>query len=431
MKDAMKYKSYSHNTINEISQLRHLPKDLLDGIQVVSKVFPFRVNNYVIEQLIDWENIPDDPIFQLTFPQPGMLDSNDYQQIKALLDKGATKKEIQNKVKRIHLALNPHPAGQMELNVPVEEGITLDGMQHKYSETALFFPKQGQTCHAYCTYCFRWPQFVGLDDQKFASSDAEKLVLYLENHPEVTDLLFTGGDPMVMRSKVLRSYIEPILKNRPGNLSTIRIGTKALSYWPYRFFADKDSDDLMKLFDEIAHSKMHLAIMAHFSHYKELETEAVQSAIKRIRDTGAAIRCQAPLIRHVNDDPNIWAKMWQVQVSLGTIPYYMFVERDTGAKQYFEIPLASAFDIFTNAYSKVSGLCRTVRGPSMSATPGKILIDGILTIANEKVFALKFIQGRDAKWVNQLFFARYNENACWINDLEPAFGEKEFFFEKE
>ena len=62
--------------------------------------------------------------------------------------------------------------------------------------------------------------------------------------------------------------------------------------------------------------------------------------------------------------------MWEKSVRMGMIPYYMFVERDTGAHDYFSVPLAEAYEIFTDAYARVSGLAKTVRGPSMSAWPG-------------------------------------------------------------
>ena len=66
----------------------------------------------------------------------------------------------------------------------------------------------------------------------------------------------------------------------------------------------------------------------------------------------------------------------------------------------------------------------------MSATPGKILVDGVCDVAGEKVFVLKFIQARDPSWVSRPFFARYDPRATWIDDLTPAFGESRFFFEK-
>lgn len=423
------YKPYTNRNIHEIKQFEALPEEILSAIKVVSRVMPFRANNYVINDLIDWNNIPDDPIFQLVFPQPGMLDKSDFEAIRTLVNKKEPEEKIARVVKTIQDKLNPHPAGQMQLNVPVHRGKHLAGMQHKYNETVLFFPAQGQTCHAYCTYCFRWAQFVGHDDLKFASKRVEELIRYLHSHPQVTDVLFTGGDPMIMSTKILRRYIEPLLKEKPGNIRTIRFGTKVLSYWPYRFLTDHDSDDLMRLFDEILDSDLHLAIMSHFSHYRELEPDVVASAMKRITETGAMIRCQAPLIRHINDDPDVWSRMWNTQVNYGATPYYMFIERDTGPKEYFSVPLARAYDIFTKAYRSVSGLCRTVRGPSMSATPGKIQVEGITEINGEKVFVLKFIQGRDETWVNRIFFAKYDETACWITDLKPALGEDKFFFE--
>ena len=175
---------------------------------------------------------------------------------------------------RIRWELNPHPAGQ-EHNIPVHNGRKLRGSQHKYRETILFFPSQGQTCHAYCTFCFRWPQFVGMNDIKFAMRETNLLVNYIKHHPEITDLIFTGGDPMVMRTKLFAAYVDPILKANIRHLKTIRIGTKALSYWPYRFFADDDADELMYWFHKICRSGKHLSIMAHFNHPREMETKAV------------------------------------------------------------------------------------------------------------------------------------------------------------
>ena len=101
---------------------------------------------------------------------------------------------------------------------------------------------------------------------------------------------------------------------------------------------------------------------------------------RRIRNTGAQIRMQAPLIRHVNDDPEAWAALWKTGVRLGIIPYYMFVERDTGARNYFEVPLVRCYEIFKAAYASVSGLSRSVRGPCMSAFPGKVRVLGVVSL---------------------------------------------------
>jgi L-lysine 2,3-aminomutase len=234
-----------------------------------------------------------------------------------------------------------------------------------------------------------------------------------------------------MCTRKLTSYIVPLLEAHLPNLLTIRIGTKALSYWPYRFLTNDDADDVLDLFKRIRESGIHLAIMAHFSHPRELSTYAVKEAIARIRETGAEIRTQSPLLRNINDRPEVWSDMWQQQVELGCIPYYMFVARDTGAQHYFSVPLVRAWEIFQAAYQRVSGLARTVRGPSMSTDPGKVQVLGVTKAAGQKVIALRMLQGRNPDWVMRPFFAKYDAQATWLTDLRPAFGEERFFFEEE
>ncbi|MFQ5771016.1 MAG: lysine 2,3-aminomutase, partial [bacterium] len=114
---------------------------------------------------------------------------------------------------------------------------------------------------------------------------------------------------------------------------------------------------------------------------------------------------------------------------LGCIPYYMFVVRDTGAQHFFEIPLVKAWRIFKAAYEKVSGLARTVRGPSMSTDPGKIQITGINEIDGQKVFVLNMLQARNSDLVRRTFFADFDAKAMWLDDLKPAFGKEKFLFE--
>ncbi len=426
-----KYKAFTALNFRQIPQISSLSDEQIEAISVVSHVLPFKANNYVVDELINWDNVPNDPVFILTFPQKDMLLPEHYNLMKSAIDKGLSKEEVKQVAHEIRMELNPHPDGQMDHNVPVIDGHKLTGMQHKYRETVLFFPSQGQTCHAYCSFCFRWPQFTGMDEWKFAMKETELLIKYLQEHTEVTDLLFTGGDPMIMKNKVFAGYIDALLEADIPNLQTIRIGTKSLSYWPYKFTTDVDADDMLRTFEKIVKSGKNLAIMAHFNHPVELSTVVVQKAIKRIRATGAQIRTQSPLMRNINADADVWAELWRKQVNLNCIPYYMFVARDTGAQHYFKVPLVEAWQIFQNAYQQVSGVCRTVRGPSMSATPGKVQVMGISEVNGEKIITLRFLQGRNPDWVAKPFFARYDETAIWIDDLKPAFGEEKFFFENE
>lgn len=425
-----KYHAYTLHNYQSIPQIESLAKEDREAIEVVGRVLPFKTNNYVVEELIDWNNIPNDPIYTLNFPRREMLRSKQYESVKESMARNVSKEEERRLVNAIRLNLNPNPAGQ-EHNVPIMEGIKLKGIQHKYRETVLFFPSQGQTCHAYCTFCFRWPQFSGMSDFKFAMKETDLLLKYLRTHTKVTDVLFTGGDPMTTTAAILSAYIEPLLSKEFDHIRTIRIGTKSLAYWPYRFLTDPDSDELISLFERIVSAGKNLSIQAHFNHPVELSTDAVKKAIARILGTGAQIRTQSPLLKHINDQPDIWSDMWRKQVDLNCIPYYMFVARDTGSKAFFEIPLAKCWAIYKKAYSQVSGVCRTVRGPSMSDHPGKIQLLGITEVKGEKVFVLRFLQGRNSNWTGIPFFAAYDAKATWFDQLKPAFGEEQFFFQSD
>ncbi|MDN7804537.1 KamA family radical SAM protein [Burkholderia gladioli] len=426
----IKFKPYTRQTIRQAPEWEKLKPDQREAIDVVGRVLPFRVNPYVLSELIDWDRVPDDPIYRLTFPHQEMLHEHEYAQLRDLIADGGKAAETERLIHSIRLRMNPHPAGQLTHNVPHLDGVPLPGMQHKYRETVLFFPSAGQSCHAYCTFCFRWPQFVGMDEFKFDARETTQLVEYLKRHRDVTDVLITGGDPLVMNARSLAEYLTPLLSPELAHIQNIRIGTKSVAYWPQRFVTDKDADDLLRVFESVVASGRNLAIMGHYNHPNELESAIAQQAVRRIIGTGATVRLQAPLIRHINTDPDAWARLWTLGVKLGAVPYYMFVERDTGPSDYFKLPLADAYDIFQRAYRQVSGLARTVRGPSMSAFPGKVAVDGIVEIGGEKVFALQFLQARNPEWVRRPFYAKFDPEATWLDDLVPAFGAPRFFFEE-
>ncbi|MCK9899585.1 lysine 2,3-aminomutase [Parafrankia colletiae] len=411
-----RFRARGPKDIDEIASRYGLPGEVGETVRLVSKVLPFRVNDYVLANLVDWDRVPDDPMFQLFFPQRGMLTETDEKLLRSVYHEGASPAEIKAAVADIHARMNPHPSGQMQLNVPSQDGEDLPGMQHKYRETVLYFPGSGQTCHAYCTYCFRWAQFVGDADLRFAAPGPDRLVAYLAHHPEVSDVLVTGGDPMIMSTERMRAHLEPILAVE--SVRTIRIGTKSVAYWPQRFVSDADADDLLRLIEQVVASGRTMAIMAHYSHPVELSTEIAQRALSRIRATGAVVYCQAPLVAHVNDDAQVWARLWRAELAAGAVPYYMFVARDTGPHEYFKVPLARMAEIFRAGYQTLPGLARTVRGPVLSTRPGKVVVDGVEETPQGRFLQLRFLQARDVSIVGRPFRARYSDTAAWLDELE-------------
>lgn len=413
-----RFQAFGPRQIDDIARRYGLDPDLREGIALLAHVLPFRVNRYVLDELIDWSRPAEDPMFRLVFPQRGMLAERDERTLEALVRSGATAREMAAEVGQIRAGLNPHPSGQREYNVPVYEGERLPGVQHKYRETVLYFPTQGQSCHSFCTYCFRWAQFVGDPSLRFAAPNPDQLGRYLRDHPEVSDVLVTGGDPMVMSTDRLSGHLEPLLDIE--SLQTIRIGTKSLAYWPQRFVGDADSETLLRLFERIVAAGKQVAVMAHFTHPRELRTAAVVEAVRRIRSTGAVVYCQAPLVAHINNDAETWAQMWRAELAAGAVPYYMFVERDTGPYDYFKVPLARAVETFQAAYRTLPGLARTVRGPVMSTTPGKVIVDGVEDHADGRYFHLRMVQARNPALVGRPFRAHYSTSATWLSDLELA-----------
>ena len=425
-----KIKFYTLQNVDKSEVFQRLQPDTLEALKVVAHVLPFRVNNYVIENLIDWNNIPNDPIYQLTFMQKDMLSNEQFERVKkAMNNKHESASDLAMEIHKVRQELNPHPAGQLSSNVPTLDDEVVRGVQHKYNQTALVFPSPGQLCHSYCTFCFRWPQFVGDADLKFATDPDLTYLKYLEEHKEITDVLFTGGDPMVMNAKMLNRYLAPLMDEKFSHIQNIRIGSKSLSYWPYRYTTDRDAPEVLDLFKRLNDSGKQVAFMAHINHINEMQTEVFEEAVANIQKTGTIIRTQAPLLKHINDDAFMWSQMWKKQVRLGLIPYYMFIERDTGPKEYFSLPLHKALEIYRDALQNVSGLARTARGPSMSAFPGKVCVEGVDTIAGEKVFILSFLQARNPDFIKKPFFAKYDEKATWLDQLKPAFGKDQFFFE--
>lgn len=136
-----------------------LPGEVREALEVLDTIVPFRTNRYVLDELIDWSNVADDPIFRLNFPHPDMVSAARFAQLRSARSAG-DRAALAAVRAEIHRDFNPHPSAQRN-NIPALDGKALSGIQHKYRNTVLYFPSAGQTCHAYCEFCFRWAQFVG------------------------------------------------------------------------------------------------------------------------------------------------------------------------------------------------------------------------------------------------------------------------------
>ncbi len=206
------YKKYLRTDIQTLFATRGVKDPYLEDREVVARVFPFKVNEHLLD-LIDWDHYHFDPLFQLTFPQPDMLLPSEIQRLKECLNKENHHEELAALISDIRNSKNPAPSNQ-RANRPVildeddDEVYECDGLQHKYKNTVLMFHKNAQTCHSYCTYCFRFNQFVGKD--RFLEETSQRFHTYLSQHKEISDILITGGDPATMKADVFKDMLTPI-----------------------------------------------------------------------------------------------------------------------------------------------------------------------------------------------------------------------------
>lgn len=420
------FRPYTRQTIFLARQWQWMSAPQQEAVQVMSHVLPFRTNQFVLDQLIDWRNIPDDPIFRLTFPQRDMLPAQEYAQLRELVLFNKNAAAIAAMARGIRTRMHTHPATH---DVAGTDNMAPRGLQHRYEKTVQFFPGGAQACPAACTCCGSLTRYTSQDAIKLDRRALAALVAYLRGHPSVHDVLITGGDPLAMPAGALAECIDPLLAPELEHIRSIRIGTRSLAWWPHRFVTDSDSGDLLRLFARIAASGKRLSIMGHYNHPVELRNPVAQRAVQQIVASGASLRMQGRVMRHVNDDPASWAELWATGMRLGAIPQDMFVERGSGLPGHFAMPLARALEVFQVACQAVPGLKGLVNGPSMSLAAGKMAIEGITRINGEKLFALQFLAARNEDWAHRPFFARFDPGATWLDQLVPAFGCKRFFFE--
>ncbi|NQZ58561.1 MAG: lysine 2,3-aminomutase [Lentisphaeraceae bacterium] len=403
----IKYTPYSASSFRHSPKYNLLPQDYQQEFDVITAVLPFKTNSYVLNELINWdENFKDDPIFRLNFPTVAQLEPNEYELFTNMLAKNKSTKEVKAAFAQLNAVKMIREEGEVTSFLPVLDGKIINGFNHQFPRTMQAFPKAASTCHAYCSYCFRW-QLFAIDDLDFSYSDPQAPVEYLKQTPEVSDILITGGDACFMRSKKMREFVQPYLEI--DTVKTIRLATKALAWWPYRFTTDSDSEDLLNVLREIQDAGKHCTIMAHFSHPRELATPAVKEAVARIQSTGTIIRAQGPIVRGINDSAEIWQEMWERQIAMGMIPYYMFLESSEGLGDSAKLSLAAALDIFQKAQQKMSGLAKTIQGPVFSNGLQKILVDGVVDLGDEKKFVLKCLQSPNSEEIGKLKLIDFDE----------------------
>ncbi|MCR5698168.1 MAG: KamA family radical SAM protein [Treponemataceae bacterium] len=269
----------------------------------------------------------------------------------------AVNKIIQN-IK--NLQLNPSPIERQvipseneNLILDVELSDPLGGKSHAVSEHFIHQYKNRclllttSNCFGYCRYCFR-NNFTCNKNDEPDENELETICSYLSRHDEIQEILFSGGDPLMLPDNKLFALIEKIRSVRPEIL--IRICTRALFYAPERF-----TQSLISHF----RSLKPLWIIPHINHFYEIDSRTAPqavSAINSILDGGISMQSQTVLLRGINDDVKTLSVLFEELTKLGIKPGYLFQTDLAQGTSHFRVPMDEACNLYYELRHELSGL---------------------------------------------------------------------------
>ncbi|NIP23746.1 MAG: KamA family radical SAM protein [Phycisphaerae bacterium] len=352
----------------KIEHLDTLSEQEIADLKTVTDKFSFRCNDYYLS-LIDWDD-PFDPIRRIVIPNMQELDEW------GRLD----------------------PSDEKTYTV-------IPGLEHKYHSTALFLVSN--VCDGICRYCFR--KRVFMDSQSTRLRDIPEAIKYVRQHPEITNVLLTGGDPLVLKTSELDNIIRQL--RTIDHVEIIRIGTKMPAFNPYRILDDPILPEMLESYST-GHKKIY--IMTHFVHPRELTEPAVKT-VHLLQKAGAMIANQTPLIRGLNDDPQVLAELLGKLSFIGAVPYYIFQCRPALGNKGYTVPIEEGYRIVERAKARVSGLAKRLRFV-MSHSAGKI---EIAAITKNRVY-FKFHRAANDADSGRFLVLKSNPNAYWLDDYDEV-----------
>ena len=349
----------------DVLQLTRIPIEQRRMLKKVTRKFAFRANNYYLS-LIDWSN-EDDPIRRIIVPHEGEL----------------------------------IPWGKLDASEEAHYAKAV-GLEHKYPDTALLLVNN--ICGGFCRFCFRKRLFMNGDSG--VTHNVSPNLQYIRNHPEISNVLLSGGDPLIMSTKKLESFIQRI--RCIEHVKIIRIGTKMPAFNPYRITEDPFLTEMLSRYS-LPQKRIH--IMTNFNHPRELTPVSID-AITRLLEAGTVVVNQTPLIRGVNDDPDTLAELFRSLSFMGISSYYVFQCRPTLGNRIYAVPVAESYEIFRKARMQVSGLAGTARF-IMSHSTGKIEVAGTTP---EHIY-MQYHRSASPGNASQFMVFKINKDAYWFDDF--------------
>ncbi len=356
-----------YNLVNKISKIDQIPENSRKNLEKVTEIYPFKANNYYLS-LINWEN-ENDPIKRLIIPNES---------------------EISDKWGSYD------PSNEKKYTV-------ITGLEHKYPSVCLILFTN--VCAGICRYCFRKRLFK--NNKKDFLTDYNTAIDYIKKHPEINNVLITGGDPFIAKTEKIKQFL--IRLREIHHVKIIRFGTRMPQFFPMRISEDNELLEILKEFS--LHDKR-IYIITHYVHTNEITKESLK-CIDSLLSAKVILANQTPLIRGINDNPETLANLFQKLSYIGVPPYYVFQCRPAAGNKTFTVPIEEGYKIFEKAKFMCSGLAKRPRYV-MSHSTGKIEILAL----TEKNIIFKYHRIANESDSGKILVFKRNEKACWFDDYK-------------
>ncbi|MFQ5329634.1 MAG: KamA family radical SAM protein [Thermodesulfobacteriota bacterium] len=358
-------------TVDEIASYLPLSDEEINKLNRVVKKHPMSIPHYYLS-LIDPDD-PADPIRRLAIP--------DVEELVVDGSMGGTTTDPYGDDK--------HDKG--------------NGILHKYPYSVLVVATD--YCSMYCRHCFR-KRMVGLPNNQ-TLENFQNAAKYIADHKEVTNVIISGGDPLMLPTFVLKDMLDTL--RNIDHINYIRIGTRTPVVFPMRLL----DDELLSCLKEVNREKT-LYVPTHFNHYKEI-TPVSKDAVMALREAGITVNNQAVLLRGVNDTPDDLEKLMNGLVRIGVNPYYLYqcmpVSR---VRHHFQVPLKEGIRIVKIAKSRLDGYAKRFKF-IMGHDTGKIEICG--SYGNKLIMNQIHSRAEHSEEVSRMLVRELTDNGGWLDDL--------------
>lgn len=336
---------------------------------IVTEKFDVKANDYYLN-LIDWENLDNDPIARIILPHKDELES------------GGRKDPSSEKA---------------YLKTP--------DLEDKYGDTVIVLVNDG--CGGYCRYCFRKDDVYNKRGNRFVVGIDDESVEYIREH-KPKNVLLSGGDPLLLGTKTLENIIKKIRDYVP----VIRIGTKMTAFNPYRILNDPGLPAMLNNYINAENNKA-ILIVNHFDHPRELTKEA-RKGLDMLNKAGVTHLSQTPITAGVNDNYKVIEDLINDLVSANVIPYYFFIMRPAEGNSKYAVPIERVLDIVTKAKENAPGPAKKAV-IAMSHYLGKVEIHSRW---GKDYIIIKFHRAANPENREKTVILKNNPNATWLDDYE-------------